>query len=147
MTSRRTRDLSGFDLPEPPRKQPPKPRAARPHSSAKKEKKQRTRITLSMPTAVADRLRAHAEATGLFYLDIISAAFDEHGDDVRAAHTTQAVSSLGGRVDRRKVPSGRVQIALGIAPDALELLDSTARAANLDRSWFVAELLDGYLPG
>lgn len=148
----RNRDLSGFggSVPRPPprptseeppivRRPPPSVGEARPDEPRPKTK----RITLSLPVETALWLKTAAAAEGRFYLDLILDAFI-HGRRLIQSEVDAALgdSMTGMRPLRRRTPPGRVQVALLIPEDDLAALDQAAAAARLDRSGYVAELLE-----
>lgn len=146
----RKRDLSGFGLPSRSAKSKPRRNQAEPgrvhatretsgrptiststRSAAVVDKK---RITLSLPTAVAVRLRRVAETEERFYLDIILTAFVAHAEAVDRDLRGQS------RPPARRA-AGRTQIPLNILPEDLGVIDQRAKGLGLDRSAYVAELL------
>jgi len=142
----RKRDLSGFAVPPsppgaPPQHGPPKrsgpppppaPVAPKPPNQARAIKKRR--ITLSLPTAIAARLRETAEREDRFFLDIVLDAFGKHAPIIDAELTGIDPAS-------RDRSAGRTQIPLNIFPEDLAKVDRQAGRLNLDRSAYVAELL------
>jgi hypothetical protein len=151
MTERK-RDLTGFggSLPLPPPRVPaeakpvirrspgstPPERARRPRPEAKR------RITLSLPVETASLLKTASETEGRFYLDLILAAFVEHGPAIRQqVDLARAESSVGIRPFRKRTTPGRVQVALLIPAADLAMIDDAARQAGVDRSTYVGLLL------
>lgn len=141
-TAPRKRDLSGFGLapsdpnvPAPARAPDVRParhraRPARTRSASHAKK----RITLSLPTQVAVKLRRAAEQHDRFYLDLVLEAFVEHAAAVEA--------DLAGSPSKpRRRAAGRTQIPLNILPEDLAVLDAGAEQLDLDRSAYVTELL------
>lgn len=164
----RKRDLSGFGggppappkatpvtggppPPQPPTEAPLKP-PARPtkrlepatgsEAASKKDKKDKQRITLSLPTSVASLLRSTADRENRIYLDIILEAFLAHSDAADQSFVerrrTGEIKSTGGR---RRSDSGRTQIPLNILKEDLGEVDRKAARLGLDRSAYVTELL------
>lgn len=151
----RKRDLSGFGVTPAPTKPtdptpvppPPERRSAEPEAAPITQRATRTkkadakkRITLSLPTQVASMLRTAAEQQQRIYLDIILSAFILHADDIDAslALDRSKRSAMG---SRRRAMSGRTQIPLNILSEDLRVLDQRVKAANLDRSAYITELL------
>jgi hypothetical protein len=92
-------------------------------------------------------LRSATEERNTFYLDVILEAFVTHAGPIQAAHDEVIRSAHGvtvGRVRRRR-PSGRTQIPLVIPSNDLAAVDAAAARLDLDRSAYVAELLDAAL--
>ncbi len=137
------RDRAGFAVPPPPPGAPPHhgppkgpgppppPVASKPTRSRAVKKK---RITLSLPTAIAARLRQTAAQEDRFFLDIVLEAFSKHAPMIDAELT-------GIDLAARNRSAGRTQIPLNIVPDDLAKIDRQATRLNLDRSAYVAELL------
>ena len=92
------------------------------------------RITLSLPTTVATRLRRVAESEDRFFLDIILDSFVSHAEAV-----DRDLAGRGTAPSRRA--AGRTQIPLNILPEDLGVVDKRAKALGLNRSAYVAELL------
>jgi hypothetical protein len=137
--TRHGRDLSGFQSTPPTDTDAFRPPTDRPAE-------ERARITLSIPVDIAQTLRSKSESDGLYYIDIIGAAFSAHRAGVEADYGRKApVSPLGGSPLRRRQPPGRVQIALVLSSDGLAELDRAAGAVELDRSSYVSELLVRHL--
>lgn len=150
----RSRDLSGFGTvpaqsskPPPEPAIPPPPRRAEP--KANRSRKESTpvsgvrRITLSLPTSVAARLKATTRRDATYYLDVILNALVDHGATVQADHeASRRIGNVEVARPRRRPPPGRTQIPLNIPADALAEVDRAATERGLDRSGFVAELLD-----
>lgn len=149
MSSRR--DLSGFSATATkpaPRKPKPNPRATlpspiKPDSVATKPKpSKRRRITLSLPTDTAAKLKRIAAQEELYYLDIVLAAYMDHGEAIATDLDTTDSPLVGYNPARRRRPSGRVQIPLAIDPSDLLVLDTAAKNLAIDRSSYVTELID-----
>jgi hypothetical protein len=151
----RTRDLSGFgttpkrDATEPspartPRSSGTRRAAGRKAGSSKATRQPAVRrITLSLPTALAEELKAATSRAAGYYLDVILTAFVEHADEVRSARNSyRSIGDLTVAPPRRRLPPGRTQIPLNIGEDALREIDRTATELGLDRSSFIGELLD-----
>lgn len=151
MTERK-RDLSGFGglVPLPPlrgttgaptviRRPPASVPPARPHRPRPEAKR---RITLSLPVETALSLKAASETEGLFYLDLILAAFVDHGEAIQQqVDLARSGSTVGIRPLRKRSTPGRVQVALLIPAADLALIDDAARQAGVDRSTYVGLLL------
>ena len=152
----RSRDLSGFGTaskkPEPTQtepKLPPPPRRTATSATRKRPRKVSKpesgvkRITLSLPTSVASQLKATTRRHATYYLDVILNALVDHGADVRSAQgPPRLVGDLEVARPRRKRPPGRTQVPLNIPTEALAQIDKAAADSGLDRSGFIAELLD-----
>ncbi len=162
--SERRRNLSGFGaVPKPPRPaaQPPDPSGSpapppvapqRPSAPTPRARRSsalagrgspKKRITLSLPVETAARLKEMSQESGRYYLDLILDAFIHGQDEIQAeVDSVLASTDLGLRPLRRRAAPGRVQVALLIPRSDLDSLDEAATAARLDRSGYVAELLD-----
>ena len=152
----RSRDLSGFGAApkqsEPPKLEPtipPPPRRTADTNTVKRPRKTSQpgsgikRITLSLPTSVASRLKATTRRDATYYLDVILNALVDHGAEVQADHgSPRRIGELEVARPRRKRPPGRTQIPLNIPAEALAQIDKAAADSGLDRSGFVADLLD-----
>ena len=138
MTERK-RDLSGFgpSVPPPPRRPPSEtPATRRPRPQEKR------RITLSLPVETALHLKTASQTEGRFYLDLILAAFEEHGPAIQQqVDLARSGSTVGIRPLRKRSTPGRVQVALLIPATDLALIDEAARQAGVDRSAYVGLLL------
>jgi hypothetical protein len=99
------------------------------------------RITLSLPIAIAKKLKDASERSHRTYLQVILESYIEHSDsiDCRASESTPQFEGLS--PIRRRWPQGRVQVALLIHDDDLHILDGSARRVRLDRSGYVSELI------
>lgn len=146
------RDLSGFQSvpPPPPHRRDDRGNAPDHPSETDHESggapEERRRITLSLPTGVAARLREAAASGDRYYLDIIGTAFAAHHEEIERAFMDRAPASpLGERPRHRKHPPGRVQVALALPAGGLAELDTRAARVELDRSSYVTELLDRHL--
>lgn len=100
------------------------------------------RITLSLPTAIADKLKTIADADGRYYLEIILSAFLEHAAELTANGPDASSPFKSHHPRRRRRPAGRVQVALLIHPDDLALIDGAADEVLFDRSSYIAELIE-----
>lgn len=152
----RSRDLSGFGAnpkqSEPPKPEPtipPPPRRAGDTKAVRRTRKTSKsgsgikRITLSLPTSVASRLKATTRREATYYLDVILNALVDHVAEVQAGHgSPRRIGELEVARPRRKRPPGRTQIPLNIPAEALAQIDKAAADSGLDRSGFVADLLD-----
>lgn len=85
-----------------------------------------TRITLSLPTPVADRLRTEATRRAVGYRAIIAESVASHADEI---------------VELSPFPPGRTQVPLNLPADDLLALDRAASRTNANRSHFVTECL------
>ena len=153
----RSRDLSGFgtssrsSAPVEPKIEvapPPKPVRIRPSASKKPTQKRepaetgQRRITLSLPTALAQDLRTVTRRDATYYIDVILNAFLDHAAEL--GETRSAPRSIGGVAvppPRRRRPPGRTQIPLNIEEGVLAEIDLAAHQLRMDRSTYVAELL------
>ncbi len=161
--SEHKRDLSGFGrVPKPPRPTDIAPADSQPttRSAGRTDEKPasgrkrsagtsvgaspaKKRITLSLPVETAARLKVLSEESGFYYLDLILDAFMRLREEIQSeVNATIGETDLGIRPLRRRAAPGRVQIALLISESDLASVDAAAAAARLDRSGYVAELLD-----
>ena len=150
MTERK-RDLSGFggSVPPPPRRPPSetpatrRPESAEPPARPRRPRPQeKRRITLSLPVETALLLKTASQTEGRFYLDLILAAFEEHGPAIQQqVDLARSGSTVGIRPLRKRSTPGRVQVALLIPATDLALIDEAARQAGVDRSTYVGLLL------
>lgn len=109
------RDLSAFETPTP---------AAR--ENLQRARASMTRITLSLPTPVAERLRRDATRRAVGYRAVIGEAVESHGDQV---------------VELTQFPPGRTQVPLNLPADELLVVDRSASRSGANRSQFVTECL------
>lgn len=133
--SRSGQGVASVATAEPTTAAPHRPAAPRSPGRTRAKKK---RINISLPISLADRLRAHTDRLDTYYLDVIVRAHARHGAEVIAAHQPDPGAEP---ILRRKRPLGRVQVALTIEPEKLAAIDRDAESARLDRSAFVAEVL------
>lgn len=93
-------------------------------------KRSMSRITLSLPTPLADTLRTASVRRGVGYRALIVDAIEAHGAEIReiTAH-----------------PPGRTQVPLNLPGEDLMSIDRAAHRANANRSAFVTECLSRYL--
>ena len=141
------RDLSGFGAPS---KKPAPARPARKPNSATKTptaargtlktvRASKKRITLSMPTHIASKLKQDSD--GSFYLHTILTAFLAHRDAIQAEFEAMRSPLVGLNGARKRQPQGRVQVALLIHAEDLASLDDAANSVELDRSSYIASLI------
>ena len=112
------RDLSAFE--QPARRKGPTPRA----------QQSMARITLSLPTPVAEALRDASTKRAVGYRAMILDAVDRAGRSV---------------TELTEFPPGRTQVPLNLPGDDLLLVDRAAFRAGTNRSAFVTECLRSYL--
>ncbi|MDF1596700.1 MAG: hypothetical protein P1T08_11525 [Acidimicrobiia bacterium] len=159
----RRRDLSGFGAKSQPAPQPaqapeahppaagetPSPRSPRapkkrtrlPAPSTRKS--QTRRITLSLPTTLASELKAVTRRDATYYIDIILNALVDHAGPLRDQRTAaRRLGTLKVVAPRRRRPPGRTQVPLNIGEEALAQIDQAARELGMNRSAYVAELLE-----
>lgn len=144
---RAARDLSGFGTAATDGRRkgssaPGKGSRSRPVDPAMK------RITLSLPIATADVLRARVAAESTYYLDIIvdlhlGYAAEAAGEQ---ATETEVPAAMPASLElRRRPPAGRVQIPLNIPTAVLGHLDAMADELEISRSAYVTELLGNFV--
>lgn len=106
------------------------------------KRQRRKRINLSLPIPLATALRTYTEDHNTFYLDVIVRAHALHRPIVMEGLRIEdgALPAL-----RRRQPSGRLQVALGVPPDFLAQLDREAAELDIDRSSYVTALLQQHL--
>lgn len=108
---------------------------------------QKKRITLSLPTPVADRLKEAAERYSRFYLDLILESFAALESHLQSEYDEiTADAPVGLRPLRRRNGAGRSQIALVLPETDLAQIDEAAAGVGLERSAYLAFLLDRALP-
>ncbi len=106
-----------------------------------RENHAKKRITLSLPIAIAKKLRDAADRTQRTYLEVILEAYVEHAVSIEI-RTADGVTQFEGLVPiRRRWPQGRVQVALLIHETDLHIIDTSAGRVRLDRSGYVSELI------
>lgn len=115
----RRRDLSAFEQP-----------VRRTSTPAPPVRRSMSRITLSLPTPLADALRTAAIRRGVGYRALIIDAVEGHGAEI----TDSAVH-----------PPGRTQVPLNLPGEDLMAIDRGAHNAGVNRSAFVTECLSRYL--
>jgi hypothetical protein len=99
------------------------------------------RITLSLPIAIAKKLKDTAMRTQRTYLEVILEGYVDHAESIQS-RVAQSESRFEGLAPiRRRWPQGRVQVALLIHATDLGVLDDSAYRARLDRSGYVSELI------
>lgn len=108
------RDLSAFEAPA------PRSAGSRPGRDTM------TRITLSLPTPLAERLKKSAVTRAVGYRAIIMEAVEAHGEEV---------------IELTALSPGRTQIPLNLPPDDLVSIDRAASRCGANRSQFVTECL------
>lgn len=159
----RTRDLSGFEAKSHPRPKPaptseappaagdtpspppprPAPQKGTPRPATSTRKSQIRRITLSLPTTLANDLKAVTRRDATYYIDIILNALVDHAEALRDQRTaSRRLGALEVVAPRRRRPPGRTQVPLNIGEEALAELDHAARELGMNRSAYVAELLE-----
>ena len=111
----RRRDLSGFERP-PAQSREAGQTAGRPMS----------RITLSLPSAIAEQLRFISIKRAVGYRALIVDAVERVGSQVHGVHA---------------VPPGRTQVPLNLPAEDLAMIDQAAHRAGVNRSAFVTECL------
>lgn len=155
----RSRDLSGFGATPQPKPQVEKPKATKPKpaprtqdTEMRRDGRARTRsapsrktkrITLSLPTDIADDLKEERRRESTYYLDIILDAFLEHSAGlVVERRESPRIGGMAVTGRRKRRPSGRTQIPLVVPEGVLAEIDKTAEDLGLDRSAFVSALLE-----
>jgi hypothetical protein len=99
------------------------------------------RITLSLPIAIAKKLKDTATRSQRTYLEVILGGYVEHAASIQHRATEASSQFEGLRPIRRRWPQGRVQVALLIHPGDLRILDDGAAGARLDRSGYISEVI------
>ncbi len=115
----RRRDLSAFEQP-----------ARRTSAPSPPVRRSMSRITLSLPTPLAEALRSASIRRSVGYRALIIDAVEAHGAEIKepADH-----------------PPGRTQVPLNLPGDDLMAIDRGAHNAGTNRSAFVTECLSRYL--
>jgi hypothetical protein len=99
------------------------------------------RITLSLPIAIAKKLKDVGELTQRTYLEVILEAQIGHAESIHRRVAESLTGFQGLAPIRRRWPQGRVQVALLIHAPDLQVLDESASRAHLDRSGYISELI------
>lgn len=110
-------------------------------SMARRSKETKKRITLSLPIAIAKKLRESAARTQRTYLEVILEAYEAHASRVLNRANEPSSQFEGLRPIRRRWPQGRVQVALLIHAGDLRVIDASTEEVQLDRSGYVSELI------
>ncbi len=106
------------------------------------------RITLSLPIAAADALRAKVAAESTYYLDIIVDLHLGYAAEMSGEQEADAEDSPAMPASlelRRRPPAGRVQIPLNIPTAVLVHIDTMADDLQISRSAYVTELLRNFV--
>lgn len=131
----KTATAAAADPPSTPRRRAP---AQPPPRRAK------TNTTLHLPGATARRLRRQAHEQGRTLDDIVLSAFLDRSDAVAARYVDESDRLRLGLRPLRGVDAAAAttRVAVWISRDALTALDDAAAALVMNRSAYVAELLD-----
>ncbi len=88
------------------------------------------------------RLRAEAEARGVFKADVVLEAYANHGEEVRQERRSASRSGLPLRERRRKAVVDATQCQLYLTDAERDALDELAAEVFLSRSELVSRLLE-----
>lgn len=113
----RRRNLRAFEHPEAP-------------ATADTPRRSMSRITLSLPTPVAEALRTASIREAVGYRAVILDAVEAFGSEVRTS---------------TMFPPGRTQVPLNLPSDDLLVVDRAAHRSGANRSAFVTECLQRHL--